>query len=339
MASKIEWTDETYNPVIGCTKVSAGCDNCYAERMADRLRLIYEATGRNPQYIDKTDMGKWTGEVGCFEDLLDKPLHWRKPRRIFVNSMSDTFHPAVPFSFIDKIVDVAEKCPQHTLQLLTKRASIMYDYSKYREFKWPENIIGMVTAENQERADWCIPYLLQCGFKTTGVSIEPMLGPVDLTRLEIPGTSSDGFDNYKCSPLRVQEGKYRYADLGPLHWVIVGGESGPNARPMHPDWVRSIRDQCVAANVPFFFKQWGNWLPMGQNSFNVATMTNRRTKNGEPIYTCTDGNENKIGSGVTAQIYQRKGSGNKTVARVGKKKAGCLLDGKEWKQYPKEGEL
>ena len=308
MASKISWTDETWNPVVGCTKVSVGCANCWAEKMAMRLAAIeyhklknhltpHLIEDRVKKYMRVVKKG-WNGNIFCDEKVLDKPLHWRKPRRIFVCSMSDLFHEKVPFGFIDKIVGVAEKCPQHTLQFLTKRAERMLEYSVYRKHDWPENIIGMVTAENQPMADLRIPLLLQCGFKTTGVSIEPMLGPVNINPWSMGLPSAEEWHPQ-------------------IHWVIVGGESGPGARPMHPDWVHSARDQCVAANVPFFFKQWGEYVAPGQSGPLMGGIPS-------PSYK------------LKSHVFPGDGCFSTKVYRVGKKRAGNLLDGQVWEQFPKD---
>ena len=330
MPTKISWTDESWSPVIGCTKVSAGCQNCYAERMAKRLYWMGMAElWKNPEYM-KFEDGWKDGHIELCEHRLEQPLHWRKPRRIFVNSMSDTFHPKVPFEFIDKIYSVAIRCPQHTLQILTKRVERMLEYSKRRNLIWPDNIIGMVTAENQAMADLRIPLLLQCGFKTTGVSIEPMLGPVDITEFEEEEWRCDGcgefyshFQDATCNHCGYAERHSEYRNQ--LAWVIVGGESGPKARPMHPDWVRSIKDQCIAANVPFFFKQWGEWGIFEP----IPNDIKKRLR--------IIGTSKLLSPKTIIKIFLEHE--NSTIpltgwAKVGKKKAGCILDGKEWKQYP-----
>ncbi len=226
MPSKIEWTDSTWNPVTGCTPISEGCENCYAKRMAKRLQTMGQMKYRNGF------------TVTCHPHALEEPLHWRKPQNIFVCSMSDLFHDDVPFEFIDRIIDVFNKCPQHTGQLLTKRAKRMYEYAEYRNLEWPENVIGMVTAENQKQANLRIPYLLRCGFKTTAVSIEPCLGWVDFNTMTHIWNPRDS-DMY----------------LSGIHWVIVGAETGPNARPMMVDWARNLLAQCQETNVPFFYKR------------------------------------------------------------------------------------
>lgn len=257
MGTKIAWTNETWNPVVGCSKVSEGCTNCYAERMAIRLAYMgnvkyqrvveseeEELWGENIVNTPKVWFDGWRGNTYCDESALDKPLHWRNPRRIFVVSMGDLFHPSVPFEFIDKVMTVIALCPQHTLQVLTKRAERMLEYSKYIFNAWPKNIIGMVTAENQAMADLRIPLLLQCGFKTTGVSIEPMLGEIDLRKYMLPKN---------CHII---------GEPPNLDWVIIGGESGPKRRlgdfKNEQEWWATARDlanQGKAANVSIFIKQ------------------------------------------------------------------------------------
>lgn len=213
-SSKIEWTEYTWNPVTGCSKLSAGCLNCYAERMAKRLKAM-----RNPRYI--------TGfKVAMHDDLIEKPLSWHKPRVIFVNSMSDLFHEEIPDSFIKKIFKTMNKCPQHTFQVLTKRAGRLAEIS--RKLNWTSNIWMGVTVESSENKNR-IDFLSKCGARVKFLSCEPLLGPIR----ELP--------------------------LSGIDWVIVGGESGPHSRPMKPEWAISIRDQCIKHDVPYFFKQWGGW--------------------------------------------------------------------------------
>ena len=256
--SRIEWTDATWSPVTGCSRVSEGCRHCYAERMtATRLR-------DRPHYrglaVMQNGEARWTNEVRCHDDLLDEPLHWRKPRIIFVCSMSDLFHPAVPFEFIDRVFAVMAQCPQHTFQVLTKRSERMREYLDRFDPGVPIPIIdsdGSVlptaycfplpnvwlgtSAEDQETLDKRLPHLLRCPAAMRFLSAEPLLGPIGLLRAcdvaidgEVPAV--DGL---------------RYW----LHWVIAGAESGPGARPARDDWFRSLRDQCRAAGVPFFLKQ------------------------------------------------------------------------------------
>ena len=208
----IEWTDATWNPVTGCNKVSPGCKNCYAERMANRLK----ATG-TPKYRNGF-------EVTLHPQTLEIPLHWRKPRSIFVNSMSDLFHPDVPDSFIKQVFDVMEQAPQHRFQVLTKRPERLAELDD--ALTWPSNVWMGVSVESQAYLPR-IDLLRQTGAAVKFLSLEPLLGP-------LPALNLDG-----------------------VHWVIVGGESGPGARPMAAEWARDVRDQCLAAGVPFHFKQWG----------------------------------------------------------------------------------
>jgi protein gp37 len=231
MATRIEWCDETWNPVTGCAPISEGCDNCYAQRMANRLRGRYGYPAEKPF------------RVTWHADRLAKPERWRRPRRIFVCSMGDLFHGDVRVEWIDKMLAVMAECPQHTFMVLTKRAmnieSKLYGEAPCRFLGaggcLPNLWLG-VTAENQFRADKNVAELLKIPAALRFVSAEPLLGPVDLVS----------------------------AGLRPMNidWVICGGETGPGARLVHPDWVRSLRDQCVAAGVPFFFKGWGDVGPL-----------------------------------------------------------------------------
>jgi len=210
--SKIEWTECTWNPITGCSKISAGCKNCYAERMARRLQAMGQ-----PQYSAGF-------KVSIHPDLLDRPRHWKKSRLIFVNSMSDTFHKDVPVSFLRQLFGVMNECPQHTFQILTKRTDIALKHSE--KLKWTKNIWLGTTVEDQDAVPR-IALLQKIPAEVRFLSLEPLLGRIN----RLP--------------------------LSKIHWVIVGGESGPGARPMEADWVREIRDRCVAKGVAFFFKQWG----------------------------------------------------------------------------------
>ncbi|MDQ6760389.1 MAG: phage Gp37/Gp68 family protein [Acidobacteriota bacterium] len=210
--SHIEWTEATWNPVTGCTKISAGCKNCYAERLALRLRAMGAQRYRNGF------------DVTLHEDVLDLPRTWKKPRRIFVNSMSDLFHPEVPLSFIRRVFKTMEECPQHTFQVLTKRSDRVRKLSM--KLSWPRNV-------------WM------------GVSVEDsrVFPRIDDLR-EVPAAVRF----LSCEPLI---GSLAGIDLRSIHWVIVGGESGPHSRSMQIEWVREIFRACRKEKVPFFFKQWG----------------------------------------------------------------------------------
>lgn len=226
--TKIEWTDKVWNPVTGCTKVSAGCKNCYAERIFQRPYP-----------------GRAFTDVRTHPERLDQPLHWRKPCRIFVNSMSDLFHEAIAPIFLGKIFGLMAEAHWHTFQILTKRPKWMEEWSRevmhypegdrHRrpEYGWPPNVWLGVSVEDQKTADERIPLLLQTPAAVRWVSYEPALGPVDFT----------------CW---LHNSDVCERNLG---WIVAGGESGPQARPSHPDWFRSARDQCQVAGVPFFMKQ------------------------------------------------------------------------------------
>lgn len=212
LKSAIEWTEATWNPVTGCTKVSAGCHRCYAERMALRLQ------GMGQQNYTRGF------EVSLHPHALRLPLAWKKPQIIFVNSMSDLFHEDIPLEFIQKVFDVMRQADWHTYQVLTKRAERLAELAPHLD--WPAHVWMGVSVECAEYA--CrIDVLRQTRAAVKFLSLEPLLGP-------IPNL-----------------------DLGDIHWVVVGGESGAGARPMHPHWVVEVRDQCLKASVPFFFKQWG----------------------------------------------------------------------------------
>ncbi len=211
-ASPIEWTESTWNPVTGCTKLSPGCAHCYAERMARRLKAMGQ-----PNYAHGFD-------VTLHEAALELPSQWRKPQMIFVNSMSDLFHEDVPTDFILRVFEVMNRASQHVYQILTKRSERLLELNPL--LPWAENVWMGVTVETDAYTSR-IDALRQTGAMTKFLSLEPLLGP-------LPGLNLDGID-----------------------WVIVGGESGPGARPMDRSWVVDIRDQCQRAAVPFFFKQWG----------------------------------------------------------------------------------
>jgi len=210
--SAIEWTEATWNPVTGCTKISPGCRNCYAERMAKRLKAMGQ-----PNYARGF-------EPSVHEQSLSLPLRWKKPRIIFVNSMSDLFHERIPFDFIEAVFAMMRAAHWHTFQVLTKRSERLWELSN--RLTWPKNVWMGVSVESQEYS-WRVDHLRETRAFIKFLSLEPLLGP-------IPDLDLDG-----------------------IGWVVVGGESGPHARPVNAVWVREIRDQCLASGVPFFFKQWG----------------------------------------------------------------------------------
>ena len=292
--SKIEWTEATWNPLSGCTKISDGCKNCYAEKMANRLKAM-GAKGYENGFA-----------VTLHPDRLDEPLKRKKPTMYFVCSMGDLFHEDVPSEFIRKVWIIMIEARQHTFQVLTKRPDRMAEFLKthapvramtgetYGKDFLPKNIWIGVTAENQEQADKRIPILLDTPAAVRFVSIEPMLGEINLQKLH--RKMVNGAPAYPCNEPYLFD----------LDWVIVGGETGTNARPMHPDWVRSIQKQCEESKVPFFFKQWGEYktLPQGKSV-----------------------------TGYKSHFWQ---DGRQAV-RVGKKQAGHLLDGVEYREMPEAG--
>ena len=244
--TNIEWTDVTWNPVTGCTKISAGCKHCYAERFAKRIR------GRCGYPADDPF------RVTLHPDRLNQPRHWRKPRKIFVCSMSDLFHEDVPDWFLDRVFAVMKRCPHHVFMLLTKRPERMHRFvgsdPSLSADPVPNVMLG-VSAENQQAVDQRIPILLDTPAAIRFVSCEPLLGPIDLLlRVRSRG------DFYRTLDARCRQASLdRISGVvsNDLDWVIVGGETGSGARPVDPEWVRSLRDQCQHAGVPFFFKRWG----------------------------------------------------------------------------------
>jgi len=342
--SHIEWTDATWNPVTGCSVVSPGCKNCYAMKLAGtRLR-------DHPSRVGLTQWTKsgpvWTGEVRLNEQWLSQPLSWRRPRRIFVCAHGDLFHEDVPDEWIDRVFAVMALAPRHTFQVLTKRAARMRAYlSTHRWHLWgaigraldaarwaslppvmggdhtplPNVWLG-VSVEDQQRADDRIPYLLATPAAVRFLSCEPLLGPVDLTWLDLAAVEAREREPSGLTRLDALTGIHSDDENGDIpgiwgepdprvDWVICGGESGAAARPMHPDWARSLRDQCAAAGVPFFFKQWGAWAP-------------------DPSANCIEAStaywpDGTIGAGSA----EMNGGLGTSFWQVGKKAAGRLLDG------------
>lgn len=281
----IEWTEATWNPITGCSVTSPGCTNCYAMKLAGtRLR-------NHPSRAGLTAESKagpvWTGEVRFNEQWIDQPLRWQRPRMIFVCAHGDLFHESVPDEWIDRVFAVMALCPQHTFQVLTKRSARMREYCEdkadlrerigeqvltlplpkggFEPIDWDDpdrkaelnvwplpNVWLGVSAENQHWLMQRACDLVETPAAVRWLSCEPLLGQLDVEPFVKPVSDwSNGWMN--DYPFRYPQHR--------IDWIVVGGESGPGARPMHPDWARSLRDQCAAAGVPFFFKQWGNWLP------------------------------------------------------------------------------
>ena len=231
--SPIEWTESTWNPITGCSKISIGCKNCYAERMALRLRAMGQSNYKNG--FDLT----------LHESVIPLPLQWKKPHVIFVNSMSDLFHEDIPFSFIEKIFRTMHKAHWHTFQILTKRSTRLLELA--HKLLWPKNVWMGVTVESADYR-YRIDNLRNIPAKIRFLSMEPLLGPID------------------------------YLNLDCIGWVIVGGESGPKARPMKQEWVENVQQHCKQNNVPFFFKQWG-----GINKKKAGRELNGKTYSEMPV--------------------------------------------------------
>ncbi len=339
--STIEWTDATWNVVTGCSVVSPGCTNCYAMRLAG-TRLQHHPSRAGLTHDSKAGP-VWTGKVRFNREWLDQPLKWKRPRRIFVAAHGDLFADGVEDDWLDQIFAIMALCPQHRFQVLTKRQARMRKYlsaahrrvmeeasdrvvvdgvkavlipgpewaevappgTQVHMWRWPlANVWLGVSVEDQKRADERIPDLLATPATVRWISAEPLLGPVDLRYLQ-PGDPPVEIDalNGTHGVLRPHGGQSPKLD-----WVVVGGESGPGARPMHSDWARSLRDQCAAAGVPFFFKQWGAYRPLTEAEHGQAC--------GATL----------IGS----DPYDR----DAYVLPVGKAAAGRLLDGVEHNGMP-----
>lgn len=333
--TSIEWTDATWNTIGGCTRVDEGCRNCYAEVMAARFNGPGQWGEGLAQIVTAGGVKdhRWTGQVRFNDKALNAPLRWKRPRRIFVNSTADTFHESVPDEWIDRIFAVMALCPQHQFQVLTKRperarayfqettgwrarvANLLNDlkpsplwngnvYQGWQDLHGrPDGLPNVwlgTSISDQASADARIPQLLACPAAVRFISAEPLLGPVDLTDLSRPmGAGTHHYSALECDVDVEDDADFHGACL---NWVIVGGESGPGARPMHPDWALSLRDQCQAASVAFFFKQWGEF-----EADQIGPEDARSTRH------------------APAHVIFRK---------VGKSRAGRLLDGREWNDMP-----
>lgn len=336
--SPIEWTDATWNPVTGCTEVSPGCERCYARTFAERFRGV---PGHHFEH---------GFDVQLRPDKLTAPLGWRRPRRIFVNSMSDLFHTAVPDEFIAQVFAVMAATPQHTYQVLTKRHGRMRSLLSSATFgqlvarqgrrhtvgcqaDWlavgtmlrgaplPNVWLG-VSAEDQKRADLRIPALVDTPAAVRFVSCEPLLGPVSLW-------------NWTVNPTHPHRLTGRRQPL--LDWVIVGGESGPGARPMHPDWARALREQTTSAGAAFLFKQWGAWAPVGPDAGAGRSIFDYVTNDDRCQIVDQAGHlRGRPWPGWRIQDGTRDAA---SMRRYGKHAAGRLLDGRTWDDYPTPPEM
>lgn len=367
MSTKIEWADQTWNPVTGCTKVSAGCKHCYAKRMSNRLH------GRHGYPEDDPF------RVTLHPDRLDEPLRWRKPRRVFAVSMGDLFHEDVPEWFVEDIFAVMACAQSHVFQLLTKRPERMLklidrlsrhgrtgyvstaaaDRQAARPYftrpmspgdivnaPWPlPNVWLGVSAEDQATADERIPILLDTPAAVRFVSCEPLLSEIDLQAActkHCP--NGDCFEDKGGSKDRVvidsEEGGLAVecycSRLNGLDWVIVGGETGPGARPIHPDWARSLRDQCAEASAPFFFKAWGDWCPVKdficREKEGNKFLWNTILHSGAEIHHSETGRFRQYVWHFTE--HEPKDESEFATYRVGKKAAGRTLDGVIHEEWP-----
>lgn len=336
--SKIEWTHHTFNPWRGCTKVSAGCANCYAEAMSHR----------NPGVLGV--WGPQGSRVIAAESMWRQPLKWDKEaaeagvrRRVFCASLADVFEGPESMRVGDqlavrnaraRLMRLIDRTPNLTWMLLTKRPENVlpllreaYEECLLEPMRWPDNVWIGASVEDQAAAEARIPVLLELPARVRFLSVEPLLGPVDLRHVVIQHRGLA----FRIDAINGVRGYLRYRDgtegLGAdvwdapvINWVILGGESGPGARPMNPHCVRSIRDQCVAAEVPFFFKQWGDWFPRCQWEWNPDLVL----PDDDVAYNMT-----------RDDLVQLKDGGDVHVMhRVGKKNAGRLLDGYEWNEIP-----
>lgn len=355
----IEWATKTWGPVLGCRKVSAGCDNCYAIRTSHRLAHLPHTKQLYNGLTEKTEHGlDWTGRVIVVDARLADPLRWKKPERIFVNSQSDLFHSDVPDDFIVRVFAIMALAQRHTFQILTKRpARMKYMLAspqfpravaeatmRFRDHStggysgaatagaaeerlrrdWPlSNIWLDVSVEDQRWADIRIPALLGTSAAVRWISAEPLLGPIDLRLL-------DAADGCTCGSPGGPSGHEAGCGSEPgLHWgiswVVAGGESGPGARPMHPNWARAIRDQCEAVGVPFLFKQWGAWSPVEPDVWQNRRETDWIIR--PDGYHWPLAEPHGAADGLSEADIP-------TIRRVGKKAAGRLLDGRTHDEYP-----
>jgi len=311
--SAIEWCSATWNPTTGCDRISAGCDNCYALTMARRLKAMgsakYQADG------DPRTSGPGFG-LALHYDALNLPYTWRTPQTVFVNSMSDLFHARVPLGFVRDVFAVMADTPQHTYQVLTKRSPRLPKVAG--KLDWPPNLWMGVSVENAAQLKR-IGHLRAVPAAIRFLSLEPLIGPL--------GT----------------------LDLDGIGWVIAGGESGRKARPMHPAWVRSIRDQCSTAGVPFFFKQWGEWAPapwrVDREPGELAESYKARAEavcatHSLPVWAAEYGMEPMPASHKPWSLERASAPPEQaTLRRAGKHAAGRELDGEKWDEFPLAAEL
>ncbi len=293
--SKIEWTEVTWNPVTGCSKISEGCRNCYAERMTRRL----QAMGLEAYQGLLDSKGHFTGRLNLIVKALNEPLKQKKPAIIFVNSMGDLFHERVPFAYIDLVFETIRKCPKHIFQILTKRPQRALQYLLNKE-PLPNVWLGVSVEKKDYRHRINILRAIPAAVRF--ISFEPLIGDICLF-------NTSGID-----------------------WVIAGGETGPGARPMHPYWVRNIRDICEVAGIPFFFKQWGQWVE--ENKSKIGNQKSKTKDGKERIVLHPNGKINRHPETVSPSHFEMYGA--VTMVKTGRRAAGNKLDGKVWQQMPRQ---
>lgn len=334
--SSIEWTDMTWNPVTGCSKVSQGCKHCYAERQWPRMRAMVEAY-----------KGRAFTDVKCHPERLHQPLRIATPKKIFVNSMSDLFHEDVPFEFIASVFAVMSVTTRHTYQVLTKRPSRMREFFEWAmnghgpdhfnasdriSDHWPkhvewkgydncgpafpyQNIWLGISIENQETANDRIPYLLQTPAAVRWISAEPLIGPIDFYK------ASNHWHKNGYTPWR------NTSVLSGIDWIVIGGESGPQARPIHPQWAHQILDQSIPANVARFFKQWGEYEPIA-HYFSNTEKRDEALLNPRHILVTSNGNQ------WNTDKDGQPPSDCWIMLKTGKHNAGNALVGRKWQEFP-----
>lgn len=362
--TKIEWTDATWNPITGCAVVSPGCTNCYAMKLAG-TRLKHHPS-RKGLTVDSKAGPVWTGEIRFNEQWLDQPMRWQKRRRIFVCAHGDLFAEGVTVGMLDRIFAIMGLCPHHTFQVLTKRPERMRAYiASLGDGKSPDRVTeaaftigqsvrvhrgsgGMcerplpnvwlgVSVEDQKRADERIPLLLETPAARRFISAEPLLGRIELKN--ICCLRDEAFIRFDALTAEAwvenSESASAYCNeadgITKLDWVIAGGESGPGARPMHPEWVRAIRDQCAASDTAFFFKQWGEWAP------NVGAVDGWKISDDPEIsrYEHLEWDGKSWGAPFRPMWCDWDNlDETQVVSRIGKKQAGRLLDGRNHGAMP-----
>lgn len=326
--SKIEWCDITLNPIVGCSKCSPGCENCYAEKFAARL-------AKNPatakKYVGVVDEKGWTGQFSQ-PSLADFRKLPKSPRRVFIGSMTDIFHDEIVKggeyhkTWLPMLFDAMLNYPQHTFLLLTKRPENMKRWIDFTleacvDMPLPNVWLGVTVCDQQE-VDKKVPVLLETPAEKRFISVEPMLGPVNLWRFFPAGSRPEPLQ----ITLGLEKACLNHDYENGIHWVICGAETGRNARPLHPEWIRNLKGQCISARVPFFFKSWGEWLPCTQcpddmdvEKYAIGEISNDGFFNPPPCH----------------ESPFRNGTCTEDVLKVGKKRSDHLIDGVEYRQFPK----